>query len=97
MSNRITRRGIPINDNAARLGSGGGKGTDRHEYDSTTASAAQPRCTKVSGWRSGTRQHPIQMRLFALDGALSETYPPSACVRNDAVMSAAAGEGRAGR
>lgn len=96
MSNRITRRGIPINDNAARLGSGGGKGTDRHEYDSTTASAAQPRCTKVSGWRSGTRQHPIQMRLFALDGALSEPYMP-ARAGNDAAMSAASGEGRAGR
>ena len=92
MSNRITRRGIPINDNAARLGSGGGKGTDRHEYDSTTASAAQPRCTKVSGWRSGTRQHPIQMRLFALDGALSEPYMPVR-VGNGAAMSAAAGEG----
>ena len=94
MSNRITRRGIPINDNAARLGSGGGKGTDRHEYDSTTASAAQPRCTKVSGWRSGTRQHPIQMRLFALDGVLSEPYVP-AHAGNGAAMSAALRVGRA--
>lgn len=97
MSNRITRRGIPINDNAAQLGSGGGEGTDRHEYDSTTASAAQSRCTKVSGWRSGMRQHPIKLRLFALDGSMSEPYMPTRAKGNDAAMSAAAGEGRVGR
>ncbi len=51
---------------------------------------------KVPDRCDGMGQHPIQLRLFALDGALSEPYVP-ARAGNDAAMSAAAGEGRAGR
>ena len=82
--------------NAARPGSEGGNGSNQQIHNNTAGQATQPRCTKVSGWRSGTRQHPIQMRLFALDGAWAEPYVP-ARAGNDAAMSAAAGEGRAGR
>ena len=82
-----------ITKNAARPGSEGGNGFNQPVYLNTAGPATQPRCTKVSGWRSGTRQHPIQMRIFALDGALSEPYMPARS-GNNAVMSAAAGEAR---
>ena len=80
--------------NAARPGSEGGNGSNQQIHNNTAGQATQPRCTKVSGWCSGMGQHPLRLRLFALDGALSESYPPSACVGNDAATSATAGEGR---
>lgn len=94
MTNRITRRGIPINDNAARLGSGGGEGPDQHLYNNMTAPAAQHRCMTMPDQGANTERRVEQLRLFALDGVLSEPYVP-ARAGNDAAMSAAMRVGRA--
>lgn len=81
---------------AARPGSVGGEGIGQRPYNNMTAPAAQLRCTPMPGQGFTTEQRAEQLRLFALDGVLSEPYVP-ARAGNDAAMSAAAGEGRAGR
>ena len=78
--------------NAARPGSEDGNGSNQPVYPNTVG-PAKPRCTKVSGWCSGTRQHPMQLRIFALDGALTEPYMPVRRRRKSTTY-AAAGEGR---
>ena len=85
-----------LTKNAARPGSEGGEGTNRLSYISTPGLSAQSYCTVITSQCGGTGRRPVQLRLFALDGALSEPYMP-ARAGNDAAMSAASGEGRAGR
>ena len=82
------------NEEAARLGSWGGEGTDQHEYDNTTASAAQPRCTPMPVHGAARKERVEQLRLIPLDGAWAEPYTPFARARNNVATSAAAGEVR---
>jgi len=97
MTNRITRStGECVDTKAARLGSGGGEGTNQHKYNNMASSAAQLRCTPMPDWRGSKGQGPMQLRLIELDGAWNEPYVPTR-VENDAAMSAATREGRAGR
>ena len=86
--------GIHVYNKAARPGSEGGNGSNQQVHINTAGPATQPRCTKMSGWCSGMGQHPMQLRLFALDGALTEPYAPARAKGNNAATSAAAGEVR---
>ena len=83
-----------VNENAARPGSRGGEGIDQRPYNNMTAPAAQLRCTPMPGQGAITEQRAEQLRLFALDGVLSEPYVP-AHAGNGAAMSAALRVGRA--
>ena len=69
-----------------------GQRINQYLYTTMTASAAQLRYTSMPDRCATTAQGAVQLRLFALDGALSEPYV-SARVGNGAAMSAAAGEG----
>ena len=83
------------NEKAAPLGqSARGQGIGQRSYNNMTAPAAQHRCTPMPGQGATTDQRVVQLRIFALDGALSEPYVP-ARVGNGAAMSAAMRVGRA--
>ena len=79
----------PQRRNAARPGSEGGEGTNQLSYISTPGLSAQSYCAVITSKCGGTGRRPVQLRLFALDGALSEPYM-AACAGNDAATSAAA-------
>ena len=95
MSIRITRRGIPINDNAARPGSRGGEGIDQHAYNNMTAPAAQFRCTPMPGQGAASGQRAVQLRLFTPDGAVIESHMSSARSGNGASAKGVTEEGPA--
>ena len=71
-----------------------GHGIDHHAYNNMTAPAAHHRCTTMPDQGFTTEQRAEQLRLFALDGVLSEPYVP-AHAGNGAAMSAALRVGRA--
>lgn len=82
--------------NAARPGSEGGENSHQLLYANTTGRLAQPHCTPMPDRCATTAQGAVQLRLFSLDGALSEPYVP-ARAGNDATTTSAAGEGRVGQ
>lgn len=67
----------PQRRNAARPGSEGGEGTNQLSYISTPGLSAQSYCTVITSKCGGTGRRPAQLRLFPIDGVLSEPYMPT--------------------
>ena len=74
---------------AARPGSVGGEGIGQRPYNNMMAPAVQPHCTPMPGQGATTGQRAEQLRLFALDGALSEPYVPARAGKDAAMFAAA--------
>ena len=81
--------------NAARPGSEGGNGSTQLVYANTTGRLAQPHCTPMPDRCATTAQGAVQLRLFALDGVLSEPYVPARAKGNVAATAATMRVGRA--
>lgn len=77
---------------AARAGSRGGENSHQPLNINTTGLPAQHRCTTMPDQGANTERRVEQLRLFALDGVLSEPYMPTR-----ANSKAAKAVGRGGR